>query len=337
MLNLKKLVIIDGSYFMHRSLKQKNLWELRNSNLERTGGIFGFLNILQKELKINNFGYPIVTWDDGQSDRRLKLDENYKRHKEKMEDPDYKPLHLMTDSELDEDYVYNYKLQRKKLIEILRAFGIPCLLFRHTEGDDLMYWLSKHCEKSVVLTDDRDLLQLVSETCKVRRPMANEEFDLPKLLATYEIESTYDFVRRKALCGDGSDNIPGACFRVGEKSANEFFKLYDLIKADDKFDLFSDEKNLSKYCKEHNIKFKKAYCNFDKLRFDINMGLVDLDNIRPYELSEKLIYEQIKDTYKSHDLKKVMELLKKYEMNSINVNSIFECLAMTRFNIKEVK
>ena len=107
---LNKICIFDGSYLLHRQLKQTNLFELRNSELERTGGIYGFLNSFQKEIKHNKEYFPIVCWDDGVSDRRLALYNNYKKHEDKLNDPDRKPFNLMTEDELDEDYVYNYKL-----------------------------------------------------------------------------------------------------------------------------------------------------------------------------------------------------------------------------------
>ena len=333
---LKNILAIDGSYFLHRNLKQKNLWEMRNNELERCGGIYGFLNTLQKELRISGGNaYPIVCWDNGQSDRRLAVDDNYKKHREKLEDPERKDIKDMTPDERDEDYVYNYKLQRKKLMEILDSFGIPSLIFTHVEGDDLLYWLSKHSERCKVLTDDSDLLQLLSDTCKVRRPMHDDEYTLTKFLDEREYESINDFVRQKAFCGDASDNIPGACFKVGEKSFKDFYKVYEALKQEDKMDLFKSETELQAYCKEKGFKFKKAYCNFDENRYLRNLELVDLSKIRDSELNDEAIYESIKRVYKNKDVKKTMHLLEKCEIRTINTNVIFENLMMTRYNIKE--
>lgn len=332
---LKNLLIIDGSYFLHRALKQEHLFELRNSNLERTGGIYGFLQILQKEIRINENYYPVICWDDGQSDRRLALYDNYKKHRDKLEDPENKPFNQMTNEELDKDYVYNYKLQRKKLIEILNSFGIPSLLFKHTEGDDLMYWLSKHCSKSKVLTDDRDLLQLLSETCKLRQPMKDTTWTLDSFLKEHEFESINDFVRIKALTGDASDNIPTACFKVGEKTAPKFLKLYDELVRQDKLDIINDEDKLKNWCKENDFKFKKAYCNFELNRFLTNIELVDLTRIHDDEIDEQGIYEKIRKVYKNKDIKLPLELLNKYEIKTVNTNIIFESLILSRHNIKD--
>ena len=334
---LKNILIIDGSYMLHRGLKQQNLFELRNSNLERTGGIYSFFQILQKEIKLAENLYPIVCWDDGQSDRRLSLYDNYKGHRDKLEDSDHKPFCNMTDEELDEDYVYNYKLQRKKIIEILNAFGIPSLLFKHTEGDDLMWWLSKHCKKSVVVTDDKDLLQLVSKNCSVRQPMKDRTITYKNFVSELDVASVEEFVNIKAFLGDGSDNIPGACFRVGEKTVKPFLNLYFKIKEEglDVKDTINNEANLKEYCKANDIKFKSAYCNFDESQFLTNLELVDLNRIQTHELSEELIYEKIRSVYKNKDVKKPLELLNRHEIKTVNTNVIFESLILTRHNIKD--
>lgn len=339
---LKNIAVIDGSYFLHRSLKQPNLWEFRNSKLERTGGIYGFLNILQKEIKLIGNYYPIVCFDDGQSDRRLAIDDNYKKHREKLEDPDRKEFKDMSIEELDADYVYNYKLQRKKLIPILNAFGIPTLFFKHTEGDDLMYWLVKHSENSKILTDDKDLLQLLSETCSVRRPMHDDTIYLESFLKDNNYESILDFVKAKAFCGDGSDNIPGACFRVGEKSCGEFLKLYEHLKQNDDIifsgnhilDFIKDETKLKKYCKDNGFKFKSAYCNFDEARYLKNLELVDLNKIKDSEFNDDLIYDAIRKVYKNSKVNEVLHMLNEYEIKSINTNIIFESLILSKHNIK---
>lgn len=336
MLQLKRLAICDGSYFLHRNLKQPNLWEMRNSELERTGGIYGFLNTFQKELKLLGNRYPIVCWDDGLSSRRLAVYDNYKKHREHLEDPDRKPFYQMTNEELDEDYVYNYKLQRKKLIEILNAFGIPNLMFKGVEGDDLICWLSKHCENAKVLTDDFDMLQLLSETCKLRQPMKEKELTLESFLKENEFEKIEEFINKKAFLGDSSDNIPSACYGVGDKYFKEFFKCYNLLKEQNRLDILKDEKALKSFCKENNIKCRSAYGNFDENQFLNNLELVDLRKIKPNEIPEQAIYEAIKRVYKNKDVTKPMHLLNRYEIKTINTNVIFESLIMSRHNIKEI-
>lgn len=333
-MNFKNIAIFDGSYFLHRSLKQLNLWDLRNSELERTGGIYGFLQTFQKELKLLNNYFPIVCWDDGQSDRRLALYDNYKKHRDHIEDPDRKPFAEMTNEELDEDYVYNYKLQRKKLIGILNSFGIPSLFFKHTEGDDLMWWLSKHCEKCIVLTDDRDLLQLLNVNCKIKQPMHNKMYTLESFLSENNFNNIYEFVQQKALLGDGSDNIPSACKGVGEKTTKGFFEVYNKLKEMDNIELIHNESELKTFCNTNNLIYRKAFTNFNETQYLINLELVDLSKIQDNEINADAIYDAIERVYKNSDVMAPVHLLNRYEIKTVNTNVIFEKLVMTRFNIK---
>lgn len=337
MIKLKNILAIDGSYMLHRGLKQPNLWEMRNSELERTGGIYSFLNSLQKELKLSGVNYyPIVCWDDGLSARRLAIHDNYKKHRDHLEDPDRKPFNQMTDDELDEDYVYNYKLQRKKLIEILNSFGIPSLMFKGVEGDDLICWISKHCEKCKILTDDADMIQLLTETCRIRRPMHETELTLNSYLEENEFLKIDEFINKKAFLGDSSDNIPSACYGVGEKFFKEFFKCYMLLKENNQMDVLKNEKVLKEFCKANDIKFRAAYCNFDENQFLNNLELVDLRKIQDNEIPEEAIYDSIRKVYKNNDIMTSVHLLNKYEIKTINTNVIFESLIMSKHNIKEV-
>ena len=336
-MEFNKICVIDGSYMLHRGLKQQHIFNMKSSTLERTGGLYTFLNILQKEMKLLGDYFPIVCFDDGLSKRRLDIDENYKKHKEKQSDETFIPFNMMTQEELDIDYVYNYKLQRKKLIELLNAFGIPTLLYRNTEGDDLMYWLVKHSKKSKIITDDKDLLQMLSETCRVRQPMKDKLVDMNTFLKENNFDNIDEFIKVKSFCGDGSDNIPGCCFRVGEKSAQACIKLYESIRNENNMQLFKDEKLLKEYCIDRNIPFKKAYCNFDEDRYTRNLKLIDLKQIKDNEFNDEMIYNSIRRVYKNNDVHKPMQLLKKYEINTVNITIIFEFIMSTRHNIKESK
>lgn len=82
--------------------------------------------------------------------------------------------------------------------------------------------------------------------------------------------------------GDGSDNIPGSCKGVGEKSINDFIKLllnFHFSEPNNHFD-FSGYPNtiddMKNRCEILGIKYKKAYLNFNPERFFINLKLVDL-------------------------------------------------------------
>lgn len=319
------ILIIDGSYMIHRSLHVTELFNLKNSKGMKTGGIFGFLRSFFTEVKHCYNYYPVVTWDSGLSPRRVSIDPYYKHADERNTDNT-----VLTIEELDNDYVTQYRRQRNMLIKLLSYFGVPSLKFKNWEGDDLMYILTKISSNSLVLTDDRDLLQLLSDTCRVRRPMANEDWSLESFLNAKGYSSVRDFITCKAIIGDNSDNIPKSCKGVGDKSINNFIKL---LKESPNMS-FTEESNLKDFCKSHDIKYSKSYLNFDKKRFDINMQLVDLSLVES-DVDDRIldsIITTIKNCRQDIDYFKVIKLFHELEIKEFPVDNLMELLT-SRYKI----
>lgn len=268
----KKVLAVDGSYLIHRQLHNSNLFELRGPNGERSGAVFGFLRSIVKELRINGEYFPVVCWDAGLSPRRVKADPYYKHADERS-----KPMEVLTEEEADNDYLTQYRKQRSMIIELLNYAGIPSLRFRPWEGDDLIYILTRISEECRVLTDDRDMLQLLSDTVSVRRPMADELITYESFLSDHDFSDSYDFVMYKAIIGDGSDNIPGCCKGVGSGTVGNLIKFLKYIKYD--FSKLKSESEARTLFKESGIKFRSAYLNFDESRFRTNLELVDLNRV----------------------------------------------------------
>ena len=203
-MKLNKLLIIDGSFVLHRALHLNDVFDLKNSKGYRTGGIYQFLRMINKEVRTGGQYFPVVVFDMGLSSRRVNLDPDYKNARERARQDQM----VLTPEESERDYVKQYRKQRNLLSVILPYFGIPVIKFPGWEGDDLMYILSKVCAECVILTDDRDMLQLLSKTVTVVRPKAEERVTLDSFLSENGYETIRDFVVYKALLGDNSDNIP---------------------------------------------------------------------------------------------------------------------------------
>lgn len=331
-----KILIIDGSYAVHRALHVDSLFNLKTSKGERTGAIFQVLRMIGAELRICGDYFPVVCFDEGLAPRRLEADSHYKKANERED----KSKQVLTKEELDNDYVTQYRKQRNKLIEVLMYLGIPCLKFIPWEGDDLMYILSKMANESVILTDDRDLLQLLSDNCKVRRPMADEIWDLDSFLRSRTMNSIYDFILWKAIRGDASDNIPGCCKGVGEKSVLDFIDLLYLFRDSNgnwDFNKYPDNiDDLKSLCNENNISYKKAYLNFDKDRFFINLELVDLNKVEVPQDIEDSIISVISDCKSHMNYFSAAKMLADLEINNISIDTIIENVSLRyRFLLKE--
>ncbi len=289
----QRLIIFDGSHCLHRAICEPHLWEMKNNDGQRTGGVFGTLQTILKESSTYNY-FPVVVFDGHLSQRRLDIYPNYKRNEDKkllIEN-----VEQLTEMEqLQELQRQEYNTQREMLKIILPAFGIPTIHLTDWEGDDIIYILSRLTRDSIVVSDDRDMIQLVVDEpdlrCRVRRGMRDEFininwFEENKLTVN-------EFIARKALVGDPSDNIPSACFQVGEKTALGLYKLYMESKQQNK-QFPTNEEELAKLCKEFDIPKRKAYLNFNEDQFLKNILLMDLSLVHN-EINDKIIME-INDT-----------------------------------------
>ena len=225
-MKLNKTLLVDGSYMLHRSLHIPSVFNLTNNKGERTGGIFQFVRSLQYEIRKHGSYYPVVCWDAGLAERRLELLDNYKKHKDNQYKPDPKELSGEEKREREEEmeYLSEYRKQRSEIIEFLSYVGIPSLRRQGWEGDDLLYIISRQCKESIIVTDDKDLLQLLSDNVYVSRPIADEIWSLDNFLEDRGFDSIEVFVYKKAIQGDRSDNIPQVAKGVGEVNAERIAK-----------------------------------------------------------------------------------------------------------------
>ena len=124
--------------------------------------------------------------------------------------------------------------QMPLLKEVLQAMHIPIFEQEGFEADDILGTLSALAEKNgivpVVVSGDRDLLQLAGETLKVRIPKTKggrtetEDYYAADVQAKYGVTPA-EFIDMKALMGDASDNIPGVP-GIGEKTAAKIIMQY---------------------------------------------------------------------------------------------------------------
>jgi len=198
---MKKMLIIDGNSIVNRAFY--GIRPLTTKEGLHTNAIYGFVNILLKNLQSISPDYAAVAFD---------LKAPTFRHKQYAE---YKAgRHAMPDE---------LKMQMPYAHETAENLGFAVLEKEGYEADDILGTLAKMGEANgcevYVLTGDKDSLQLISDTTKVLLA-GNQDtltFDRQKFFEKYTIQPE-QFVDLKALMGDSSDNIPGVA-GVGEKTA----------------------------------------------------------------------------------------------------------------------
>ncbi|MCD8106551.1 MAG: DNA polymerase I [Oscillospiraceae bacterium] len=124
-------------------------------------------------------------------------------------------------------------MQLPKVKELLTDLGVPILEISGYEADDILGSVSKlmsdNSGKCVILSGDRDTLQLVGEHVTVRLVTTRETtpYTPEKFIENYGFEPIH-LIDLKALMGDSSDNIPGVP-GIGEKTAMALLAQYPSI------------------------------------------------------------------------------------------------------------
>lgn len=204
-----KLMVVDGNSLMFRAFYA--LPPLTNSRGEYTNGVHGFLSMFLKAYAEYKPEYICVAFD-----RKAPTF----RHKEYSE---YKAGRKATPPELFPQFDI--------LKDVLKTMGVCVLEIDGYEADDILGTLSIENLNTLIVTGDKDALQLVSENTAVllnKKGITDTElYNLEYFREKYGIEPT-NFVDVKALMGDKSDNIPGVP-GIGEKTALTLISKYKTI------------------------------------------------------------------------------------------------------------
>lgn len=317
------ILIFDGSNCLHRAIAEPHLWNL-SSNGARTGGIYGVLQIICKEFKIYNY-YPVVVFDGKLSTRRLGIYPNYKHHSEFNSDETH------DSSETSKEYIR----QRNILINLLPQIGIPVIRLENWEGDDIIAYLASISANSIVVSEDKDLYQLISSEpfkCSIKHGMKNKIVNYKTLLD--ENLTPKQFMLNKCFLGDVSDNIPTACPKIGDKYVGALYKLYEYCVMNN-MQYPTTDFELEILCKRLNINKRQALLNFQENQFLTNLALVDL-TIPVSELTTTLklhIQDIIRttvftDTFLNID--NFVSTLNLFNIKSFYINGLHESLNTTK-------
>jgi DNA polymerase-1 len=211
--NNNPLYLVDGSSYIYRAYYA--IRHLSSPSGFPTNAIYGFIQMLLKLLKDHNPQQVAVVFDASRVTFRTAL---Y---------PDYKANRAATPDDL--------KMQMGPIREVVRAFNIPALELDGFEADDIIAALAQRHEaaggKVVVVTGDKDLMQIVTERVTLLDTMKGKASGIAEVIERFGVgpELVADIL---GLAGDSSDNIPGVP-GIGEKTATklivEFGSLDQLL------------------------------------------------------------------------------------------------------------
>ena len=207
-----KLLILDGNSVINRAYF--GVKPLTNREGLYTHAIYGFLNILEKMEKEEQPEAVCVAFDlHGPTFRHLRYD-GYKATRHGM------PEELA--------------MQMPVMKDVLRAMNIPIYECQGWEADDVIGTVGRICSNNewecVVVTGDRDSLQLIDENVHIKLVVSRMGQTSATLYDKAKFEEEYGFepkklIDLKALMGDSSDNIPGVK-GIGEKTAKDLLHRF---------------------------------------------------------------------------------------------------------------
>ncbi len=207
-----KLLILDGNSVINRAYFGVKPLTTRDGLY--THAIYGFLNILERMEKEEQPEAVCVAFDlHGPTFRHEKYD-GYKANRHGM------PEELA--------------MQMPVMKQVLRAMNIPIYECQGWEADDIIGTVGKICSnhqwECVIVTGDRDSLQLIDENVHVKLVISKPGQTTATLYDEEKFRQEYGFepkkmVDLKSLMGDSSDNIPGVA-GVGPKTATDLLLKY---------------------------------------------------------------------------------------------------------------
>ncbi|MGA9531121.1 MAG: DNA polymerase I [Anaerolineales bacterium] len=276
-----RLFLIDGhalayrTYFALTAVGGGDRWMTKSG--EPTAGTYGFTSVLLRLLEQEKPEYLAVSFDTGRTFRD-DLYPEYKATREKMPD--------------------DLRLQIERIRQVVRAFGIPVLEADGYEADDVLGTVSRLASDQgvqvIILTGDRDLLQLATDSVIIRlsgqKLSEAEDFGPPQVQEKMGVPPN-QIVDYKALVGDSSDNIPGV-YGVGEKTATKLLAKYH--------DLDSIYQHLDDIKTRFRNKLEEsrddAYLSRQLAQIEINVPLeFDLDECRARGYDRDTVFELFRE------------------------------------------
>ena len=302
------LLLIDTNSLIHRAYHAYPL-TLINAKGEPVNAVYGVTSMLLDVLLKLKPKYVIAVFDSKGPTFRHKEYTGYKAHRPKA------------DSELSHQF--------KGVKEIIQALNIPIIEAEGFEADDLIGTITKlledakrskkktqnkHPDKIHILTNDKDIFQLVTDYVNVLAPYKRFQY-LTKVDANKVKEILgvlpKQVIDYKALVGDPSDNIPGVK-GVGPKTAVALLQQYKTLEA--------IYKNLGKIQKQKPALYRKLSDDYQNAQLSKQLATIKRDVPLRIDLDKALL--------KDFDIRQAYNVFLEYQFKSLlpKLSKLYETL-----------
>ena len=241
------LYLVDGSAYIYRAFYAVR--HLSTSSGIPTNAIYGFIGMLNKLLRDKEPTHIAIALDAPGPTFRHEISADYKATRPRMPEDLVKQIPFI-----------------KRLIE---ALGIPSMEMPGYEADDIIgtlaTWAGGQGAKVVIVSGDKDMLQLVNSQVQMWDTMKDEVFGPSEVEKKFGVPPA-QLVEVMGLAGDSSDNIPGVP-GVGQKTAQrlirEFGSIDNLLDELEKIPSEKERQKLEVHAEQAKIsrKLSQIKCN----------------------------------------------------------------------------
>lgn len=200
-----KVLIIDGNNLVHRVF-----WVSKNQkDFNKYFHVYLFLNSVKSYVQDYSPNITFCVWDEKKTDASNPRKELYPQYKLTRNTENAKNVHA----------------QNSVIIGALKTLNIQSIYPLKYEADDVIAILHKKYKEKAsikIVTADKDMCQLIDDKTTVYDPVRKTLFTENNFVDTLGI-TKQDFILKKAILGDKSDNIEGVP-GIGAKKLEKIFK-----------------------------------------------------------------------------------------------------------------
>lgn len=304
-----RVLIIDG---LNTFIRCWSSIPTMNDDGDHVGGVTGVLKSIGYAIRQTQPTRVVVVFDGkGGSQTRKKRFEGYKAQRDSNK---LRVNRQYADLMNDEDERESMKRQFVWLNEMLHYLPVTTMIYDGVEADDVMAYITtnllKEDEQAVVMSTDKDFLQLVNDKTIVWSPTKKKLYNTKLVKEEYGIESK-NLLLYRVLDGDTSDNIPGV-YGCGIKT---LVKRLPEITGDEKLTV----DDLFKLCEEKLIETKgkiKIYKDIldSKPQILLNRDLMQLENVDISGQIKMQVLDRFNQPIQSLNKMDFMKILLKYKV-----------------------
>ncbi len=305
------LFLIDGSGYIFRAFY--GLPSMSNGNGVPVNAVFGYTKMLLKLIDDFKPVYAAVIFDVARKTFRNDLYDLYKANR----------------SNPPEELIPQFSLIR----DATNAIGLPVVEMEGYEADDLIAtycdMASKMNKNVIIVSSDKDLMQLVDQNTNLFDPMKQFWINDEKVFEKFGVYPN-KVIDVQSLAGDTSDNIPGVP-GIGVKTAaeliNEFGDLDQLLSRASEIKQNKRRENLLEYADQAILSRSLV-----TLKKDVPIKF----HIEDFKISAELELNTLITFLKTHSFKSLLNKYENFEglkSNTLKAESIIDPME----NIKEYR